>query len=381
MKINNISNKTFLKTGFLVLAVFISLFYLTSTVSADTTIGGGDPFAVRGFVNTHYGNVIPNDSALHYDSTTALKICQIAGFNKVVSVDSYSSQYGRSGFQSCADNKLATWNGSTFALADACSVGNTWISNVVCGNSCTANVSKKCVGNAVYWYDSCGIQGGLAQACTTNQTCQNDQCVNIACNSDSACGTNGFTDGPYCQGNNIYQNYKTYTCNNPGTANSSCSNSIVPQLKATCAGNQTCSNGACVNVNIACSTNSQCGTNGFTGGLFCMANNVYQSYKTYTCNNPGAANSYCSNLTTPQLKTVCSGNQTCSNGSCANVNIACFANTDCGNSGYTGGSFCQNNSVYKNYKTYTCNNPGTANSSCSDSVAPQLKSMCTGNQT
>ncbi len=133
---------------------------------------------------------------------------------------------------------------------------------------------------------------------------------------------------PFCQGNNVYQNYITHTCNNAGTANSYCSNSTNAQLKNNCTGNQTCTDGSCTNQNIACSSTSQCGTNGYVGSPFCQGNNVYQNYTTHTCNNPGTANSACSNSTAPQLKTNCTGNQTCTNGSCTDQNnlvVSCYA--------------------------------------------------------
>ncbi|MDO8486277.1 MAG: hypothetical protein Q7S77_01080, partial [Candidatus Staskawiczbacteria bacterium] len=57
----------------------------------------------------------------------------------------------------------------------------------------------------------------------------NDCSNTIICSTNSQCGTNGYIDGPYCQGNSVYQNYKTYTCNNPGTANSSCSQAVTSQ--------------------------------------------------------------------------------------------------------------------------------------------------------
>jgi len=185
-------------------------------------------------------------------------------------------------------------------------------------NRCTSHSTKQCSGNAVYWYDSCGVKQDVYQQCTGNQTCSNGSCTAVACSSNTQCGTNGLTGSPFCQSNNVYQNYTTYTCNNPGTASSSCSSSNVAQLQTTCSGSQTCSNGSCTAV--SCSSNSQCGTNGLTGSLFCQSNNVYQNYTTYTCNNPGTASSSCTNSVTAQLQTTCSGNQTCSSGSCSNVN-------------------------------------------------------------
>ncbi len=43
---------------------------------------------------------------------------------------------------------------------------------------CTYHATQKCVNNAVYWYDSCGVQQDLYQVCQSNQTCQNNTCVN-----------------------------------------------------------------------------------------------------------------------------------------------------------------------------------------------------------
>lgn len=62
------------------------------------------------------------------------------------------------------------------------------------------------------------------------------------------------------------------------------------------------------------------------------------------------------------------------------VTPACTQNADCGASGFTGSLTCQNNDVYQNYKTYTCNNPGIASASCTNSTASQLKQMCAGAQ-
>ena len=87
--------------------------------------------------------------------------------------------------------------------------------------ACTTDATQKCVGNAVYWFDSCGNQGSLDQQCTGSQTCSNGACVSQqtgACSNASDCGTNGSSGALYCQGNNIYQNNITWTCNNPGTA-------------------------------------------------------------------------------------------------------------------------------------------------------------------
>src|SRR3989339_861164 len=160
----------------------------------------------------------------------------------------------------------------------------TFIVYVIVNQACTSHASQACSGNSVYWYDSCGNKQEVAQTCTANQLCENAECKNVVCNTNANCGTNGLIDGLFCQNNNVFQNYKTFTCNNPGTTSSSCKNTITAQLQTTCLKNQLCENAECKNV--VCNTNANCGTNGLIDGLFCQNNNVFQNYKTFTCNNP-----------------------------------------------------------------------------------------------
>ena len=274
------------------------------------------------------------DGGYYPDNATAQKLCQMKGYDTLVSWTPQSNF-----FSSCSDNFMWQWNGSGANYVWACTQ-DTGIDTVTCGKN-----------------------------------------VNITCSTNAQCGTSGLTGSPFCQGNAVYQAYKTYTCNNPGTASSSCSNSTNNQLQINCTGNQTCTSGQCVNQNIACSSNSDCGTSGFINGLFCQNGNVYQAYKTYTCSNPGTPSSKCTNADDNRLQTTCTTNQTCSNGQCNNLSIACSSNSDCGANTYTDLPFCQGNSIWQNYLTYTCSNPGTPSSSCSHNTASQQKNSCSANQT
>jgi len=67
----------------------------------------------------------------------------------------------------------------------------------------------------------------------------------IICSTNSDCGTSGLMGNLFCQGNDVYQNYITYICNNPSTELSSCTNSITAQLQTTCNSSQICSDGNC----------------------------------------------------------------------------------------------------------------------------------------
>ena len=209
------------------------------------------------------------------------------------------------------------------------------------------------------------------------------------CQQSSDCGTSRLLGEKFCQGNNIYQNVKKYVCVNPG-ASSSCFSSNAAQSVGFCAYGQTCSGGSCVanpnnpnNPNTpnnptnggACYQNADCGTNGFVGGPFCQGNTIYKNYKTYICQNPGK-NSTCFSSSTPKYSQFCGTGKTCSNGACVNLPITCSCNADCGPTELVGNRFCQGNSVYKNTKTFTCQNPGTSNSKCVSSSYPKLQENC-----
>ncbi|KKP31523.1 MAG: hypothetical protein UR22_C0022G0015, partial [Parcubacteria group bacterium GW2011_GWC2_32_10] len=60
---------------------------------------------------------------------------------------------------------------------------------------CQSHASKKCDGNSVYWYNSCGKKQELVETCTANQLCENAECKNVVCNTNANCGTNGLIDG------------------------------------------------------------------------------------------------------------------------------------------------------------------------------------------
>lgn len=132
---------------------------------------------------------------------------------------------------------------------------------------------------------------------------------------------------------------------------------------------------------VACNSNSDCGANGYTGAAFCTGNSVYQNYNTWTCNNPGRTDASCSSTTSAKKKNDCTDMQTCSNGSCSDKTITCKCDSDCGGSTFSGDNYCKDGSVYKNYNTSVCLNPGTTQSSCTSSIFPIFWYGCGSNQT
>ena len=155
-------------------------------------------------------------------------------------------------------------------------------------------------------------------AYAVNRVCSGGNCWYVACNSNSDCGTNGFTGGQYCQDNKIYQNYTTYTCNNWGSAYSSCTSSSTSQLQQTCSSNQMCSYGKCAVPTCTSHTNSKC-----------VGNSLYWF------NSCGKQE---------DLYKTCSQNQVCSNDTC----VTNYLQTSYVQTGYNFHSLngCFNNKVY-----------------------------------
>ncbi len=125
----------------------------------------------------------------------------------------------------------------------------------------------------------------------------------INCSTNLECGNNSWLSNPFCSSGNVWNTFKVYTCNNPGTVSSYCSSSLVNQTQTNCS--YGCSNGSCNAPIINCSTNLECGTNGYVGSPSCSNNDSYQNYITYSCNNANTTSSYCSNNTVLQLKQDC----------------------------------------------------------------------------
>lgn len=95
---------------------------------------------------------------------------------------------------------------------------------------CTANTSSACVGNDLYWFDSCGSQGSL------KEDCGNNNCLNGACVVDTS-PSPPLLPSPFCSAN------ASSACfSNDVYWFDSCG--IRGSVKADCGSND-CVNGAC----------------------------------------------------------------------------------------------------------------------------------------
>ncbi len=197
-----------------------------------------------------------------------------------------------------------------------------------CGDSqCTGWSDPYCYDGDVYRWRDCtwrgcdsygcyavsGIDAEKIEECGT-MICQDGQCVDIACEQDSDCGTDGWTGNPYCSGGDVWQSWRTYECQNAGTADASCTHSDQDKKKEEC-GTMICQDGQCVSGNVECYEDQDCGTDGWTGGPYCKDGDVWQIWMSYTCHNPGQTSSYCSESEQEEMREDC-GSKACQDGQC-----------------------------------------------------------------
>lgn len=114
----------------------------------------------------------------------------------------------------------------------SCSVGVSGNNNTIINNTCTNNQSLKCVGNSLYWFDSCNVQGNWYQTCGYNQYCSSGACVNNYTNYTNYINT--------CT-------YHAYQSCMSGSVHWFDSCGVDQGISQACTGNQTCSGNTCVN--------------------------------------------------------------------------------------------------------------------------------------
>ncbi len=120
--------------------------------------------------------------------------------------------------------------------------------NAVCESACSCTEwqnqgcgTGECPANMMQQNRGCAPSGCAAESqCVYHADCD----MSIACYRGSDCGSNGWILNPECSGKDIYQSYRTWTCVNPGTADSRCEAADAWTLKEGCA--YTCLDAQCI---------------------------------------------------------------------------------------------------------------------------------------
>ncbi|MFA5856257.1 MAG: hypothetical protein WC867_02795 [Candidatus Pacearchaeota archaeon] len=268
-----------------------------------------------------------------------------------------------------------------------CQNKNICLKNKDCGTNQYIN-DPFCIGNNVtksYQIFECRNPGTGLSRCVNytvqkvNKTC-NDECLNgkcvPECKQNSDCGIDRFIGNPFCNNGDSYKTFIEFTCENPGTIESKCSNQIRLNLIEDCTEKQTCISGKCMQ--ITCNKNSECGKNSYVGNNYCVDENVTKNYQIFECRNQGTYLSKCINYTVQKVNKTC--NESCENGQCVKGVIKCYYDNDCGRDGYIGGIICKDGNIFEDYIDYTCNNKGTFRSFCSFEKKPKI-TQCLQKQT
>jgi hypothetical protein len=116
-----------------------------------------------------------------------------------------------------------------------------------------------------------------------------------------------------------------------------------------------------------CNSNSDCGDDGYIDGTYCLSDDVYQTYRDWTCHDAGTADSYCSYDDIEGLIEGC--NYGCVNGECVEPN--CTVDSDCGIDNWIGSPYCDVDDVWQTQGTWNCNV-----GSCEYSENDELKESC-----
>lgn len=92
----------------------------------------------------------------------------------------------------CYGNNLYWFDscGNPEELDEYCGSDKECVEDECVTTSCVSHYSKKCVYDTVYWYDSCDRQEGVANICLTDYKCSNGECVKAV----EICGSHSFKD-------------------------------------------------------------------------------------------------------------------------------------------------------------------------------------------
>ncbi|MFH1586219.1 MAG: hypothetical protein ABIB79_05620 [archaeon] len=182
------------------------------------------------------------------------------------------------------------------------------------------------------------------------------------CLFNADCGTDGFEGDGFCIIDDLYMDYREYTCNNPGESDAYCSNEVEARLVEVC--EYGCADGYCLPKPPVCEIDLDCGED-YYGDRYCNPyENVVRDHFMPICTIFGI----CDMITETELVEVC--DYGCLLGECLPEPPVCEIDADCGEP-YYGEKYCEGDSVVRDLFTPVCDD-GT----CGLEVTTELVKEC-----
>ena len=178
--------------------------------------------------------------------------------------------------------------------------------------SCTPDVSKQCSGGDVYWYDSCGNKGGIAEKCDDGKACTTDSCANgqcqhqVASHASRQCsdGDAWWFDACGNKEDKAEECDDGKACTTDSCANGSCQHVAMPHDHEACVGNDLWWHDSCDNpegLSQSCDDGNPCTDD------TCQGSACYHKPNTAPCDDSDP----------------CTETDRCQSGACVGVPIQC----------------------------------------------------------
>jgi len=196
------------------------------------------------------------------------------------------------------------------------------------------NTNADCDDSDDYTYDECNNPGTPQSYCTNTP---------INCIQDSDCGNTGFIDDPFCFENDVFKNFQTANCIDPGLKTSYCKTTNETLLFLDC-GEDYC---------------------GDYGENYCEDGDVYKSR---TCFDQGCLFGECFSDQKVEEVLVQDCEFGCDNGEC--ITQECCTDEDCPTD-FFGSNYCENDDVYRDLHDFSC-----VNGLCVENIIPELVEEC-----
>lgn len=230
---------------------------------------------------------------------------------------------------------------------------------------CQPKIHKGCDGNSVVWFDSCGqADTAVLESCSGDLTCLNGTCVEkLECNQHSDCPTSQHCQGAECiadaceQGSKYCIGSSIYECDASGREK---------KLVQSCP--YKCQSGNCSECASDCSGKS-CGPNGCGGscgtcadGLVCSSGECASSC-TPNCNAKECGSNGCNGSCGE-----CSVDEVCDQGTCSPECAPSCQGKECGSNGCDGS--CGNCGAQETCLQGTCESSGNTGPTCTGDENP-----------